>query len=111
MFKLANREFTFDVDASTLECGLNGAIYLSEMDEDGGSSKYPNNKAGAKYGTGYCDAQCAQPAFISGEANSQNWGNYGACCHEFDLWEANKQATVYTAHPCRVPGSYRCQGT
>ena len=28
------------------------------MDADGGMSRFPGNKAGAKYGTGYCDAQC-----------------------------------------------------
>ena len=31
MFKLLNREFTFDVDVSTLECGINGALYFVEM--------------------------------------------------------------------------------
>jgi cellulose 1,4-beta-cellobiosidase len=57
LFKLKNREFSVDVDVSTLPCGLNGALYFVEMEADGGA-KYPNNKAGAKYGTGYCDAQC-----------------------------------------------------
>jgi len=52
------QEFTFDVDVSQLPCGLNGALYFSEMPADGGMSKYPANKAGAKYGTGYCDSQC-----------------------------------------------------
>jgi len=67
LFKLKNQEFTFDVDLSTLGCGLNAALYLTKMDEDGGTSKYPGNKAGAKYGTGYCDAQCPGPKFINGE--------------------------------------------
>lgn len=68
MFKPKNQEFTFDVDVSGLPCGLNGALYFSEMDKDGGLSKYPNNKAGAKYGTGYCDAQCPHDIkFINGE--------------------------------------------
>jgi hypothetical protein len=71
MFKLKNQEFTFDVDMSNLPCGLNGAVYLSEMPEDGGMSKYPNNKAGAKYGTGYCDSQCPRDIkFINGEVKS-----------------------------------------
>ena len=40
------------------------------MDEDGGMSKYPGNKAGAAYGTGYCDAQCPNDTkMINGEAN------------------------------------------
>ena len=38
------REFTFDVDVSQLPCGLNGALYFVEMDEDGGKSKFPTNK-------------------------------------------------------------------
>merc|ERR1711990_1331402 len=58
MFKLKNKEFTFDVDVSQLPCGLNGALYFSKMDADGGMGKYPGNKVGANYGTGYCDAQC-----------------------------------------------------
>lgn len=69
MFNLKNQEFTFDVDVSNLPCGVNGALYFVEMDADGGVSKYPNNKAGAKYGTGYCDAQCPHSVkFINGEA-------------------------------------------
>ncbi|KAK3067433.1 hypothetical protein LTR53_015709, partial [Teratosphaeriaceae sp. CCFEE 6253] len=55
LFKLKNREFTFDVDVSNLPCGLNGALYFVEMDRDGGLSEYSTNKAGAKYGTGYCE--------------------------------------------------------
>jgi cellulose 1,4-beta-cellobiosidase len=31
MFKLKNKEFTFDVDVSKLPCGLNGALYFSEV--------------------------------------------------------------------------------
>ena len=68
MFKLKNQEFSVDVDVSNLPCGLNGALYFVEMDADGGASKYPNNKAGAAYGTGYCDAQCPHDLkFINGE--------------------------------------------
>lgn len=58
---------------SQLPCGLNGALYLVEMDEDGGISKYPGNKAGAKYGTGYCDTQCPHDVkFIAGEVSGKN---------------------------------------
>lgn len=68
ILQLLGQEFTFDVDVSNLPCGLNGALYFSEMDADGGMSKYPTNLAGAKYGTGYCDAQCPQDLkFINGE--------------------------------------------
>ena len=56
MFKLKNKEFTFDVDVSNMPCGLNGALYFVEMEADGGKAKHPTNEAGAKYGTGYCDA-------------------------------------------------------
>ncbi|CAE6478516.1 unnamed protein product [Rhizoctonia solani] len=123
MFKLKNQEFTFDVDVSNLPCGLNGALYFSEMAADGGLSKYSTNKAGAKYGTGYCDAQCPKDIkFINGEANVLDWtpssndvnagtGRYGTCCNEMDVWEANKVSTAYTPHPCTVSGQTRCSGT
>ncbi|KAG9078048.1 Exoglucanase 1, partial [Ceratobasidium sp. UAMH 11750] len=108
IFKLKNQEFTFDVDVSQLPCGLNGALYFSAMDADGGMSKYPNNKAGAKYGTGYCDAQCPTDIqFIDGEANT----GYGSCCDEMDVWEANSISTAYTPHPCTSTGQTRCDNT
>jgi cellulose 1,4-beta-cellobiosidase len=70
MFTLLGNEFTFDVDVSNLPCGLNGALYFVSMDQDGGASKYPSNKAGAKYGTGYCDSQCPRDLkFIDGEVS------------------------------------------
>ena len=125
MFQLLNKEFTFDVDVSNLPCGLNGALYFSHMQADGGLAAYPSNKAGAKYGTGYCDAQCPHDLkFINGQANVDGWapstndanagsGTYGSCCSEMDIWESNSQATAYTPHPCSVSGQgpYRCSGT
>jgi len=73
LFNLKNREFTFDVNVSNLPCGLNGALYFSEMDRDGGLSEYSDNKAGAKYGTGYCDSQCPQDIkFINGEVSLES---------------------------------------
>jgi len=120
LFQLKNKEFTFDVDVSNLPCGLNGALYFVEMDADGGLSKHPGNKAGAKYGTGYCDAQCPQDLkFIHGEANILNWnstgkdtgiGQYGSCCTEMDIWESNIISTAFTAHACSVDGPTRCEG-
>jgi cellulose 1,4-beta-cellobiosidase len=98
MFTLLGNEFTFDVDVSKLGCGMNGALYFVSMDEDGGVAKYPTNKAGAKYGTGYCDAQCPRDLkFINGQANSAQWnpstndanagvGEQGSCCSEMDIW-------------------------
>ncbi|KZV94032.1 cellobiohydrolase I-I [Exidia glandulosa HHB12029] len=123
MFKLLNQEFTFDVDVSKLPCGLNGAVYFSAMDADGGLSEFSTNKAGAKYGTGYCDSQCPHDIkFINGEANSEGWtaspndtnagsGTYGACCAEMDIWEANKISAAVTPHPCSEDGLVRCEGT
>ena len=113
MFKLKNKEFTFDVDASQLPCGLNGALYFVEMAADGGLAAYPGNKAGAAYGTGYCDAQCPSDIkFINGEANTKGWkdghGGYGTCCTEMDIWEANTIATAVTPHACTVSGQTRC---
>ncbi|KAJ6631509.1 cellulase [Mycena sp. CBHHK59/15] len=123
MFQLLNQEFTFTVDMSHLGCGLNGALYLTEMDADGGTSKYPNNKAGAKYGTGYCDSQCPHDLkFINGAANILNWtadandansgtGMYGTCCNEMDIWEANMNGAAFTPHVCSVAGQTECSGT
>ncbi|KAK3292783.1 glycoside hydrolase [Chaetomium fimeti] len=110
MFTLLGNEFTFDVDTSKLGCGLNGALYFVSMDED------------ARYGTGYCDAQCPRDLkFINGEANAVGWkessndqnagvGQYGSCCTEMDVWEANSISTAYTPHPCTTVGQHRCEG-
>ncbi|KAF7353357.1 Glucanase [Mycena sanguinolenta] len=121
MFQLLNQEFTFDVDMSNLGCGLNGALYLSEMPSNGGMSS--TNAAGAKYGTGYCDSQCPHDLkFINGVANIANWtgsandtnsgaGSMGTCCNEMDIWEANKNAAAYTPHVCNATGLTPCTGT
>ncbi|TRY69537.1 hypothetical protein TCAL_02178 [Tigriopus californicus] len=122
MFSLLNKEFTFDVDASQLDCGLNGALYFVEMEQDGGLSKYPTNEAGAKFGTGYCDAQCPHDMkWINGEANVQDWvpaengepggnGHFGSCCMEMELWQANRKSQTYIAHACEVNEPTRCEG-
>ena len=65
MLKLTGNELTFDVDVSKLPCGMNGALYLSEMEENGGESKL--NPGGAAYGTGYCDAQCYVTPWVNGQ--------------------------------------------
>jgi len=123
MIKLKGKEFTFDVDVSNMPCGLNGALYFVEMTADGGKSAHPGNAAGAKYGTGYCDAQCPHDMkWINGEANLIDWkpspddpnsgtGQYGTCCIEMDIWEANKVSSAYTPHVCSVQGQTRCSGT
>jgi len=124
MFYLKNREFAMTFDVSNAFCGMNGAMYFVEMDQDGGKGLGANN-AGAKYGTGYCDAQCPHDMkYISGEANVVEWvpnpndpfgnmgvGKYGSCCAEMDIWEANSMANAYTPHPCDITGQLRCEGT
>jgi len=84
MMSLLNQEFSFDVDLSTLPCGENGALYLSEMTADGTKNPGQFAAGGAGLGNGYCDAQCQ-----------------GYCCGEMDILEANSQAHVYTGHPCK----------
>ncbi len=66
--QLLNQEISFDVDVSKLACGMNGALYLSEMNATGGRGSL--NPAGAAYGTGYCDAQCPKLNFIDGVVRS-----------------------------------------
>ncbi|KAL2195598.1 glycoside hydrolase family 7 protein [Corynascus similis CBS 632.67] len=112
MFTLMGNEFAFDVDLSTVECGLNSALYFVAMEEDGGMASYPSNQAGAKYGTGYCDAQCARDLkFVGGKANIEGWkpstndpnagvGPMGGCCAEIDVWESNAHAFAFTPHGC-----------
>jgi hypothetical protein len=71
MLQLTGNELTFDVDMSKLPCGMNGALYLSEMRADGGRSKL--NPKGAAYGTGYCDAQCFVTPWINGEVSTASY--------------------------------------
>lgn len=55
------------------------------------------------------------------QANVEGWqpsdndvnagtGNYGTCCGEMDVWEANSMSAAYTPHPCQVDGQTRCEG-
>ncbi|KAH7312629.1 putative cellulose 1, 4-beta-cellobiosidase [Stachybotrys elegans] len=120
-FTLMNNEFTFDVDLSTIECGLNAALYFVAMDADGGMRRHPANTAGAKYGTGYCDAQCARDLkFVGGKANVDGWepsdndanagvGKYGGCCAEIDVWESNAHSFAFTPHPCTTNEYHVCE--
>lgn len=123
IFKLKNREFAMTADMFYMPCGLNGAVYFVEMDADGGEARAAasggSNQAGAKYGTGYCDAQCPHDMkFMEGKANVIGWntshdppiGKWGSCCAEMDIWEANSKATAYTPHPCSITGPYVCEG-
>lgn len=121
MFDLVGNEFTFDVDLSAVECGLNSALYFVAMPEDGGVSSQAANTAGAKFGTGYCDAQCARDLkFLGGEANFEGWapspdddnagvGRKGSCCAEIDVWESNAYAYALTPHACENNEYHICE--
>lgn len=66
-----------------------------------------------------CPCRC----HLLGEANVLDWvpsdndpnagtGQYGTCCTEMDIWEANKVSSAYTPHTCSVVGQTRCgEGT
>ncbi|KEZ43269.1 Exoglucanase 1 [Scedosporium apiospermum] len=122
MFTLMDNELAFDVDLSAVECGMNSALYLVPMKPDGGLSDEPDNEAGAKYGLGYCDAQCARDLkFINGKANIEGWtqsatdensglGNMGSCCAEIDVWESNAHAYAFTPHACEENTYHVCNG-
>ncbi|KKY30234.1 putative endoglucanase 1 [Diaporthe ampelina] len=105
MLQLTGQEFSFDVDMSKLPCGMNSALYLSEMEATGGKDSSDLSVLGAEYGAGYCDAQCYTTPFINGVGNING---SGVCCNELDIWEANARATHIAPHPCNVPGLYAC---
>lgn len=92
IFKLVNAELTLDVDLSQIPCGMNAAVYTSEIPAEGVT---PGHEAGARYGGGYCDA------------------NYvgGIGCAEFDILEANSAAIVYTSHGCTPTTGFAPQGS
>ncbi|KAA1114754.1 hypothetical protein PGT21_021738 [Puccinia graminis f. sp. tritici] len=117
LFHLKNQQFSFEVDASKVPCGVHAALYFTSMKADGGLSR--TNKAGAMYGTGYCDSQCPTALrFINGRANIEASGqpreqvfkSMGACCPELDLWEGNGMVQAYGAHPCVFPSMTTCEG-
>jgi cellulose 1,4-beta-cellobiosidase len=84
MFYLLNKELSFEVDVTACGCGMISALYFISMESDGGQTS--SGYTGATYGTGYCDAQPAEPGRSS--------------CDELDIWEANSLTNVYTTHPC-----------
>ncbi|CAI4217505.1 unnamed protein product [Parascedosporium putredinis] len=106
MFTLLGNEFTFDVDMSKVGCGLNGALYFVSMDADGGLAKSPNNKAGAKYGTGYCDAQCPRDLkYIDGKGNIIGWNP-----SDNDQNAGQQNLHRLHPHPCTTVGQHTCTG-
>lgn len=94
--QLLGQELTFDVDVSTLPCGENGALYLSEMAANGGA------KGQAAFGAGYCDAQCPVSTWRNGTIN---YSSQGFCCNEMDILEGNSRANAFTPHPCNSAGT------
>ncbi|CRK21343.1 hypothetical protein BN1708_013087, partial [Verticillium longisporum] len=120
MFELLGREVRVDVEVGTLGCGLKGALYFVKMRADGGGGR-GKNAAGARYGTGYCDAQCSQSIkFVDGRANMEGWapgytelelgrGAVGACCAEMGVWQSNAASYVVSAHPCINPDFHTCR--
>jgi len=97
-FDLLNQEISMDVDISALGCGLNGAVYFSEMEVDGGKSK---GSQGPEFGTGYCDAQC--PNDLHQVDGKVNFESKHQCCNEMDIWEANGISNALTPHTCQMP--------
>lgn len=88
IFDLVNKEFSFDVELSTLSCGFNSALYTVEMPATG------SDDVGASYGTGYCDAQGGGP------------GNINLACNEMDLIEANRESAQLAVHSCSEVGQF-----
>ncbi|KAK1672339.1 glycoside hydrolase [Colletotrichum godetiae] len=120
-FMLMENELAFDVELSSVECAINSALYFVAMEDDGGMARYPTNEAGARYGTGYCDASCPRSnRFVGGKANIEDWvpsdtdqvrgtGKYGACCAEFDVWNSNAHSYSMISKPCVDTGYQVCQ--
>ena len=67
MFMLKGKEFSFQVELSTMPCGFNAALYFVGMTA---------NQGGAENGTNYCDAQAVT----------------GTYCSEMEVMEANTVA-------------------
>ena len=100
-FDLRNKEFSFTVDVSQLPCGLNGAVYFTEMPLES-----PYAGIDSSYGVNYGDAQCFKDIkYLEGKANM---GDRGACSNEYDVWEANSRAMSIALHPCSIQGVKAC---
>jgi len=75
MLMLKGKEFTFDMNVSTMPCGFNAALYFVGMKE---------NEGEAEKGMHYCDGQAVAGTF----------------CAEMDVMEANTKAQQFTTHAC-----------
>jgi cellulose 1,4-beta-cellobiosidase len=116
-FTLLDHELAFDVDLSTVECGINAALKFVPMDADGGQARDKGNEAGAAYGTGYCDASCPRDLHFVPErgANVEQWtpsntdlnggqGYWGSCCPQMSVWNSNVHSFSVSTHTCAYPG-------
>ncbi|EPE27520.1 Concanavalin A-like lectins/glucanase [Glarea lozoyensis ATCC 20868] len=129
LFKLLNKEISFEVDVSKLPCGISADVKFVAMDSNGGFNKFQGNTAGAAYGTGYCDASCPRDLrFINGQANVKNWtetpdspestvaqygfGLRGSCCAQLDVFNGNSISSSFGLHPCNfmTPNQHQCIG-
>ncbi|KAK4675294.1 hypothetical protein QC764_512770 [Podospora pseudoanserina] len=118
-FVLLGNELSFEVDLSTVGCGVNAALGFVAMDADGGMERHePWNEAGAEYGTGYCDGWCQdRQRFVGGRAatNKQGargyqWQSDGACCPEFAVWNSNAHSYSMSSHICENDDYEPCPG-
>lgn len=58
-----------------------------------------------------CICQANSPQWSPSESDrNAGVGQYGSCCTEMDIWEANSISTAFTPHPCTTTGQHRCEG-
>ncbi|KAJ3992226.1 concanavalin A-like lectin/glucanase domain-containing protein [Lentinula boryana] len=115
-FKLVNQEFTMDVDVSQLPCGLNGAVYFSQMDADGGMARFPGRQEPSlELDTVTLNAPTTSSSLMEKYAPllspHTGTGATGTCCAEMDIWEANSLSAAVTPHPCTVTEQTSCTGS
>ncbi|XTI89577.1 glycoside hydrolase family 7 protein [Cenococcum geophilum] len=107
---LLNQEITIDMGVSKVPCGINRALYLSEISPIAGANAL--NAAGAKYGTGYCDARCPKQNFVNGGAANCNLSKLE---HIRFLLQRNgpmggKRRRGSSHSSCNITGPYKCSG-
>ena len=84
------------------------------MDADGGMSRFPGNKADAKYGIGYCDAQCHHSVMFIMERPTVKTGTLtnrpNTMARAAMSWISGR-AIKYPPPMYPVQGQTRCEGT
>jgi cellulose 1,4-beta-cellobiosidase len=121
LIRADDSEYTFDLEIRNVPPGYKARVSLHWMWGNGGKGKEKGDKAGARYGTGYCDATCDQgQRFVHGKANYDGWvpsehdptlgkGPLGACCAHFVLWEGNTESTDFGFSPCSPTWPHWCK--